>query len=126
MTAVTHHSSAWNERRERRHYARTDLLVGFPALLAVALVTRVVFELPASYLLPAVAFYAANAVLVFTMVLVALPGPGLSAANRVTLARATGQLPVPVLVRQPDIHHANGLLEDHRRLDLRHGDRWPR
>ena len=82
MTAVTHHSSAWNERRERRQYARTDLLVGFPALLAVALVTRVVFDLPASCLLQAVAFYAANAALVFTMVPVALPGPGLSISSK--------------------------------------------
>lgn len=108
MTGVSHHTTTGHERRESRRRVWIDLLIGLPALLTVALVTRALFDLPASYLLQAVAFYAATAALVFSTVPVAFPGPGIGAANRVTLARATVVLPVAALVWQPDIHHANG------------------
>ena len=108
MTTLTHHTTSPHDRRDSRRRAGTDLLAGLPALLAVALVTRAVFDLPASYLLQALACYAATAALVFSTVPGTLPGPGLGPANRVTLARATVLLPVAALVWQPGIHHANG------------------
>ncbi len=78
-----------------------DLAAGFSATLAVAMITRRFFDLPASYLLRAVIMYMLLAGLTLWRLPGGLPGPGLGAANRVTLGRAALVLPLAALALQP-------------------------
>jgi len=71
-----------------------DLTVGLGLLLGAVVGTWWLLGLPASYMLIGVALYGALAGLVLWSVTPSLPGPGLGAANRVTLARAALAMPV--------------------------------
>lgn len=82
-----------------------DLAAGLTALLAVAGVTQRQLDLPAAYLLQSAALYALLAAGVAHAAPADLPGRGLGAANRVTLARAALVLslaPLALHVRRPD------------------------
>ncbi len=103
MTAVTHSTRMHHERGKSLRRAGIDLAAGLPLLLALSATTSWLFDLPASYLLQAVALYALLTGLILWYVPAALSGRGLGAANRVTLARAILLLPVTALVLQPSI-----------------------
>ena len=103
MTAVTHPTRMHDEHRNSLRRAGIDLAAGLLPLVAVSAATWWLFDLPASYLLQAVALYALLAGLILWCVPAVLPGRGLGAANRVTLTRATLLLPVAALVLQPAI-----------------------
>ncbi len=78
-----------------------DVAVGLLPLLAVAGGTSWLLALPASYLLVAVGVYALAVALILAGRPEVLPGDGLGAANRVTLARATLVMPVAALAVEP-------------------------
>ena len=103
MTTPTLRARARNARGKSLRRAGRDLAVGLLPLLAVSAATWQLFDLPAAYLLQAVALYAFMAGLILWYVPTALPGQGLGAANRVSLARATLLLPVAALVPEPSI-----------------------
>ncbi len=86
---------------DRLRLAGVDLAAGLAATLAVALITQRVLYLPASYLLHAVSMYMLMAGLILWRLPGGLPGPGLGAANRVTLGRAALVLPLAALALQP-------------------------
>ena len=103
MTTVTHDSSRALRRWAGLRRTGNDLAVALILLVAVAAATRRLFDLPITYLLQSIALYALMAALVLRYAPAALSGPGLGAANRVTLVRATLLLPVAALVVQPAI-----------------------
>ena len=57
MTTAVHDRRPTRGRGSGRRLAGRDLAAGFPATLAVAMITRRFFDLPASYLLHAVIMY---------------------------------------------------------------------
>ena len=77
--------------------------MGFAPLVTVTTVISWLLDLPNSYLLQTLVLYALLAGVIFWFVPDKLPGRGLGAANRVTLARAILLLPVAALVAQPEI-----------------------
>ena len=103
MTTVTRHTDAAREPGPSVRRAASDLAAGLPPLLAVAGATWWLFALPVSYLIQTTSLYALLAALILWYVPPALPGPGLGAANRMTLGRATLLLPVAALALQPEI-----------------------
>jgi phosphatidylglycerophosphate synthase len=89
--------------------APADLGVGLALALAAVGATWRLLGLPASYLLVGLALYGALSLLVLRTLPVDLPGPGLGAANRVTLGRAALAMPVLALCLQPGTLGAVGL-----------------
>lgn len=85
----------------RRRAAR-DLVRGAPLVVAVAGATWWLLELPASFLAQAALLYAGLSALVLAVVPATLPGPGVGAANRVTLVRAVLVLPLAALLLHPE------------------------
>lgn len=71
-----------------------DLAVGLAVALAAVGATWWLLGLPASYVLIGAAFYAGLGGLVLWTVPHQMPGPGMGAANRVTLGRAALAVPV--------------------------------
>ena len=80
-----------------------ELAAGLGPLLAATGATAWWFDLPVTYLLRAVGLYALFGILILRHLPAPLPGPGLGAANRVTLARATLVLSLAALVPQPQV-----------------------
>ena len=103
MATLTHPTRASAGPAPGRGRAGLDLAAGLAPLLAVAVTTRAMFHLPASYLAETVGLYGVVAALVIWFVPAAPSRHGLGAANRVTLVRATLLLPVAALVLQPAI-----------------------
>ena len=103
MTTVTHDSPGPLQRWAGLRRAGSDLAVGLALLLAVAAATRSLVDLPTIYFLQSIALYALMGALILRHAPAALTGPGLGAANRVTLVRAALLLPVAALVVQPAI-----------------------
>ena len=99
--------TAPHDARARRGHtlrlAGRDLAAGLPATVAVAVVTRRLVDLPISYLLQTAVLYLLLACLILWRRPRVLPGPGLGAANRVTLGRATLVCPLAPLVLPPAI-----------------------
>lgn len=85
----------------RRRDALTDLAAGLVPALAAVGGTWWLLGLPASYALLGVVLYGALAGTVLWSLPARLPGPGLGAANRVTLGRAVVALPVFALAAHP-------------------------
>lgn len=83
--------------------AATDLSAGLLPLSAAACTTWWVLDLPASFLLQALALYGVLAGVILWRLPPALPRPGMGVANRVTLIRATLALPVLALVVHPQV-----------------------
>ena len=81
--------------------AGRDLSAGLAATLAVALVARGILGLPISYLLETAGLYTLLAGVILWRLPASLPGPGLGAANRITLGRSVLVLPVAALALQP-------------------------
>ena len=104
----SHNATAGTDRSAGRRRAAADLAAALPLLLLVALITQGLFDLPAAYVWQACGLYVGLASVLLATVPPHLPGRGLGAANRVTLARAMLALPVAALVGQPAIHHAGG------------------
>lgn len=75
-----------------------DLLIGLPVALAAAAATWSVVDLRATFVLQVAGLYTGVAALIVTFHPPVLPGPGLGAANRVTLGRAVLTLPLAALV----------------------------
>lgn len=86
----------------RIRHVGNDLAAGAAFLMAVAVTAWQLFDLPATYLLQAVALYALLAALVARSVPAIEQGRGLGAANRVTLGRAALLLPVTALALHAD------------------------
>ena len=103
MKPAVHDTRTTRGRGSGLRLAGRDLAAGFSATLVVALITRRFFDLPASYLLHAVSMYMLLAGLILWRLPGYLPGPGLGAANRVTLGRAAMVLPLAALALQPAI-----------------------
>ena len=78
-----------------------DLLAGLVLLAAVASATCRLLGLGTSHLALSVAIYAVAAAILLLRFPPALPGRGMGAANRVTLARAALVVPVGALAIQP-------------------------
>ncbi|MEX2047653.1 MAG: CDP-alcohol phosphatidyltransferase family protein [Chloroflexota bacterium] len=74
--------------------ASLDLAAGGGLALATVAGSSLLLGLPASYVLAGVALYAALAALVLRTLPAGAPGPGVGAANRVTLGRAALATPV--------------------------------
>ena len=81
--------------------ARADLGAGLALALGAVGATWRLLALPASYVLVGLVLYAALTILVLRALPSGLPGPGLGAANRVTLGRAALALPVLALALLP-------------------------
>ena len=101
MITATDHARA--RPRHARGRAAAELAIGLAPLLAVAGATAWWFDLPATYLLRAVGLYVPICVLILRHLPATLPGPGLGAANHVTVVRATLVTSVAALVPQPQI-----------------------
>ena len=108
MPTALHDKRTTRGRGSPLRLAGRDLVAGLPATLAVALITRRVFDLPASYFLHAVVLYMLLAGLILWRLPGSLPGPGLGTANRVTLGRAALVLPLAALALQPAVLWAAG------------------
>lgn len=78
-----------------------DLAVGALLVVVVAIASCLLLGLPTSHIAHAAVLYALMALLLLRQMPATQPGPGIGAANRVTLARATLVLPVAVLTLQP-------------------------
>ena len=85
-----------------------DLAVALPVVLGTAGATWWLLGLAASYVLVAVVIYVAIAGLILALIPADLPGPGLGAANRVTLGRAALAVPVVALCLPPGPLRAEG------------------
>jgi len=85
-----------------------DLTVALPVVLGTAGATWWLLGLPASYVWVAVAIYVAMAGLILALIPSDAPGPGLGAANRVTLGRAALSVPVGALCVPPGPLGAEG------------------
>jgi phosphatidylglycerophosphate synthase len=95
MPTVNQRDEAGARTVADRRGARRDLAVAFAFASLAVVGTWWLLGLAASYILVAVAVYAALAILLLRALPGDLRGPGLGPANRVTLARAT--LAVPIL-----------------------------
>ena len=104
MTAVTHNTESQPRQPSTLRRAAGELTAGFALMLAVAVATRWLFNLPNIYLLQSVTVYILMAVLFLRAIPDELCTRGLGAANRVTLGRAALLIPVAALALQ-----ANGL-----------------
>lgn len=80
-----------------------DLAVGALTVAVVAAATCWLLGVPTSHIAQTVVLYALMALLLLRQLPAAQPGPGIGAANRVTLARATLVLPVAALTIQPGV-----------------------
>ena len=103
MNAATHGRHTNRACRNVRPFASGDLAVGLAGIVCLAIVTRRFIDLPVSYLLQVVVLYILLAGLVLWRLPAFLSGPGLGAANRVTLGRAALVLSLAALVSQPAI-----------------------
>jgi len=74
-----------------------DLGVALPVVLGTAGATSWLLGLPGSYLVVAVAIYLVIAGLILALIPSGAPGPGMGAANRVTLGRAALSVPLGAL-----------------------------
>lgn len=101
MTSLVHNTAwpPWLTATRRR--AAADLVVGFAAVLAVTVATRWLFGRSDTYVAHAIGLYAILAGLVLWSVPVNRHGPGLGAANRVTLGRSTLVIPISALALGP-------------------------
>jgi len=93
-------------RRSRSAVARSALGDLGLALLPLGIVTTAtsrVLDLPATYAAVCVVLYLGLGALILRFLPARLPGPGLGAANRVTLGRATLALPVAALLAVPGV-----------------------
>lgn len=88
--------------RARRRVA-ADLGAGLLLASVLAVTTWWLLEPPASFLLHALALYGVLAVLVHRRAPARLPGPGMGAANRATLARAVLASPAVALAAHPGV-----------------------
>ncbi|NNF28308.1 MAG: CDP-alcohol phosphatidyltransferase family protein [Gemmatimonadetes bacterium] len=88
--------------------AAPDVVAGLVVLAAPATATWALLDLPATYLLQALALYGVVGGLVLAGRPPALPGPGLGGANRVTLARSTLVVSLTPLVIYPSVHNHVG------------------
>ena len=86
-----------------------DLTAGFATALASGAATWWVADLPASFAAVVAALYATLAAIVWLRLPEDSVGPGLGAANRVTLARAALAVPVLALPLYPDALDSAGL-----------------
>ena len=81
----------------------SDLAVGALLVVVVAAASCLLLGVPTSYVAHTVALYALMALLLLHRMPAAQPGPGIGAANRVTLARSLLVLPVAALTLQPGV-----------------------
>jgi phosphatidylglycerophosphate synthase len=95
------HMATVDQPTSRATHVLGDLAVGLVASLAAVGATWWLLSLPASYVLIGAAFYASLAALVLWTRPHQMPGPGMGAANRVTLGRAALAVPVFALSVQP-------------------------
>ena len=100
MTTVAHNTPEGTHPERLRRFG-PDLVIGILPLFLLALPAWWLFALPTSYLTHVCLGYAALALLIVWRAPETLPRPGLGAANRVTLGRATLVLPVTALALQP-------------------------
>lgn len=89
--------------------AAADLAWALVPLLMVATITWRLLPLPASYILEALALHGVTTALILGRLPAGLPGAGLGAANRVTLARAVLVLSLAPLTLHPLALDAAGL-----------------
>ena len=80
-----------------------DLAVGALLVVVVSAASCLLLGVPTSYVAHTVVLYALMALLLLHRMPAAQPGPGIGAANRVTLARSLLVLPVAALTLQPGV-----------------------
>ena len=80
-----------------------DLAVGSLLVVVVALASCLLLGVPTSYVAHTVVLYALMALLLLRRMPATHPGPGIGAANRITLARSLLVLPVSALALQPGV-----------------------
>lgn len=95
---------------DRGSFARAapDVVAGLVVLAAPATATWALLDLPATYLLQVLLLYGVIGGLILARLPTVLPGPGIGAANRVTLARSTMVVSLTPLVIQPSVHTPMG------------------